>query len=101
MMPMLRHKGFPPIETWSSCYYHPTWKRRISVYVDDFNMSGPEQYLDIAWTQLPTHIEMEEPVPAGLCWGYTRSCTISIVDYGVVKKVLCGMHKYFISSAEL
>ena len=32
-------------------------------------MSGPENNLALAWSKLRTHIEMDDPVPAGLYLG--------------------------------
>ena len=41
----LRQCGFEPIVNWSSCYYQKKLKLLLSVYVDDFKMSGPKSNL--------------------------------------------------------
>lgn len=77
---VVRKIGVLPIQTWPSCYYHPTWKLILSVYVDDFKLSGPDTYMEVSWIHLQQHLEMEEPVPAGLYVGGKLSCVTSNVD---------------------
>lgn len=73
-----------PNETRPSCFYTPTWKLVLSVYVGDFKMNGPEKYMEVVWKPLQKHKEMEEPVPAGLYLGCKHSGSISKVDDGMV-----------------
>ncbi len=35
--------GFQPIPQWPSCYFHRELKLMLTVYVDDFKLSGPEK----------------------------------------------------------
>ena len=43
----LKKVGFEPIHesNWPSCYFHQDLKLKLSVYVDDFKMSGPTENL--------------------------------------------------------
>ena len=37
-------------EEWQSCYFHPTLKLYLVVYVDDFKLSGPKGNLSKGWS---------------------------------------------------
>ena len=37
----LRQQGFGPVTTWQSCYYHRKLRLFLTMYMDDFKMSGP------------------------------------------------------------
>ena len=41
----LLEAGFKPIEAWPSCFWHEKLKLMLSVYVDDFKLSGPKESL--------------------------------------------------------
>ena len=49
----LRDCGFNPIaaedKAWRSCYFSPTLKCYMIVYVDDFKIAGPEKNVKKAW----------------------------------------------------
>ena len=49
--------------------YHPTWQLRLTEYVDDFNMSDPVQYMEVAWKELHTHSDIEDTAGANLYLG--------------------------------
>ena len=53
----VRSCGFIPIsESWPSCYYHPKLKLMLTVYVDDFLMSGPKANLRPGWDMLRSDV---------------------------------------------
>jgi hypothetical protein len=42
----LRSMGFMPIPAWRSCFFHQELRLFLTVYVDDFKMSGPSTSMD-------------------------------------------------------
>ena len=53
--------GFKPVGSeWPSCYYHPTLKTFLVVYVDDFKMAGPLDSLPHAWKLLRQGLSIEK-----------------------------------------
>ena len=84
------------MESWPSCYFHKEWQLLLSVYVDDFKMSGLEKRMAKAWSKLRAHIKMADPVPASLY----RGCTQSYKTEKDVKKVIYDMKDYLISTVE-
>ena len=65
----LAEAGFKPIEAWPSYFWHDKSKLMLSVYVDDFKRSGPNQYLKQGWALIRNHIQMEDPTPMQLYLG--------------------------------
>ena len=61
--------GFKPIEAWPSCFWHDELKLMVSVYVDDFNLSGPKKNLKKGWDLIRKNIQMEDPTPLQLYLG--------------------------------
>jgi len=57
--------GFTQIEEWRSCYYHKKLKLFLTVYVDDFKMSGPRENVKAGWKLIRQGVKTEEPTPAG------------------------------------
>ena len=78
-------KGFIKCDPWRSCYFHPTHKLFLIIYVDDFKLSGPAGKLAEGWRLLkepsegcPKGIEMDDPTDVGRYLGcehhvYTKS----------------------------
>ena len=78
-------KGFIKCDPWRSCYFHPTHKLFLIIYVDDFKLSGPAGKLAEGWQLLkepsegcPKGIEMDDPTDVGRYLGcehhvYTKS----------------------------
>lgn len=93
--------GVEPVGTGPSCYAHPQWQLLLTVYVDEFKVSGPKKYMDLAWKALNKHIEMEAPTGASLYIVCKRKFTDSQSAYDLVKKVLYGMNAYLMSSVAL
>ena len=57
--------GFTPIEGWRSCYWHKGLGLFLTVYVDDFKMSGPKGNMKEGWRLIRKGIRTEDPSPAG------------------------------------
>ena len=65
----LLEAGFKPIEAWPSCFWHEKLKLMLSVYVDDFKLSGPKESLKKGWDLIRKNIQMEDPTPLQLYLG--------------------------------
>ena len=67
----VRSCGFIPVsESWPSCYYHPKLKLMLTIYVDDFLMSGPKIHLRAGWDMLRSNVgspglKIEDQKPVG------------------------------------
>ena len=48
-------------EEWQSCYFHPTLKLYLVVYVDDFKLSGPKDNLSAGWPLILEGLDIEPP----------------------------------------
>ena len=59
----LAEAGFKPIEAWPSCFWHEKFKLMVSVYIGDFKLSGPKQYLKQGEALSRKHIQMEDTTP--------------------------------------
>ena len=46
-------------EDWRSCFWHPELRLLLTVYVDDFKLSGPEESLKKGWELIQTYIDMD------------------------------------------
>ena len=53
------------MEEWPSCLWHPTHRLLLTVYVDDFKMSGPASTMREGWRLIREGIRTEDPTPAG------------------------------------
>ena len=58
----LQKQGFKPIPNWGSCYFHNKMKVFLTVYVDDFKMSGPPDACKCAWKRIRTDLQIEDPI---------------------------------------
>ena len=54
---------------WPSVYFHAELKLMLSIYVDDFKLSGPAENLAKGWALLKKVIDLDKPTPAGLYLG--------------------------------
>lgn len=88
--------GFETVESWPPCYFHKEWTLLLSVYVDDFKMSGPETSMAKAWSKSREHIEMDDPVPAGLYLG----CKHNYKTEKDVKNINYDMKHYLMTTVE-
>ena len=61
----LGEKGFSPVHGWPGCYSHSSLAVFLTVYVDDFKMSGREADVTKAWRLIKEVIQLEEPTPTG------------------------------------
>jgi hypothetical protein len=57
--------GFEPIEDWRSCYFHPSLRLFLVVYVDDFKMSGPQKTISKGWSLIRAGVKTEDPTVTG------------------------------------
>ena len=55
--------GFEKILSWECLYVHPIKQLFLSVYVDDFKMSGNKANIKDMWKSLGQKIDLEPPVP--------------------------------------
>ena len=60
---------------WPSVYFHHNLRLLLTVYVDDFKLSGPEGHLDAGWKLIAERIEIEPPTPFGLYLGVRQHMT--------------------------
>ena len=61
--------GFVEVADWRSCFWHPKWSVFLTVYVDDFKLSGPERALPSAWAAIRAGVKTGEPEAVGLYLG--------------------------------
>ena len=57
----LRLEGFVAILGWDGRYRHSGLRLLLSVYVDDFRLSGPAENLDKGWQRIQKRIGLEPP----------------------------------------
>lgn len=58
-----------PAESWPFCYFHKEWDMYLVLYVDDFLMSGPEENMEEAWTNIGNVFKIDDPGLIGLYLG--------------------------------
>ena len=92
----VKRAGFRPVhETWPSCYYHKDYKLFLVVYVDDFKLSGPKQYLKKGWELLRRSINIEPEQPLGLYLGCQHEkFTMKLLNGTVATAIRYNMEKY-------
>ena len=67
---LVKRKGFTAYgPEWPSVYFHAELQLMLSIYVDDFKLSGPKANLAKGWALLEEVIDLDEPGPAGLYLG--------------------------------
>lgn len=54
-------QGFRPLSGWPGCYTHTQLQILLTVYVDDFKMSGRSKDLPQAWAKVAAAINIEKP----------------------------------------
>ena len=57
----LEKAGFVPVPNWPSVFRHPRLQLMLSVYVDDFSMSGPKGNMKEGWRLIKESIDIGEP----------------------------------------
>ncbi|MDE0839722.1 MAG: hypothetical protein OSB41_11810, partial [Kiritimatiellae bacterium] len=57
----LQLAGFQPIPEWRSGYFHEDLKLFLTVYVDDFKLSGPKENLAAGWALIREKIDTDPP----------------------------------------
>jgi hypothetical protein len=50
---------------WKSCFWHPEHRLLLTVYVDDFKLSGPKDNLAKGWALIRKGIKTDKPKPSG------------------------------------
>ena len=65
--------GFKPIRDWKSCFWHPKFKLFLTVYVDDFKLTGPKSALSKGWDLIRQGLKIDDPAPLGLYLGCRHS----------------------------
>ena len=84
-------------EEWQSCYFHPTLKLYLVVYVDDFKLSGPKENLSKGWSLIRKGLDIEPPVPIGVYLGCSHEeGTMKIGD--IVARTMTYNMEDFLSS---
>ena len=95
----LRGVGFTPIESWPSVYWHDRLKLLLSVYVDDFKLSGPKRNLKEGWDLIRAEIDLEPPAPANLYLGCEHeACTWDSKDGHPIKAYAYRENQYLRSA---
>ena len=63
--------GWEPVKGWECLYVHRQEKLFLSVYVDDFKMSGVAENLAPVWENLRTKMDLDlaTPLSGGVCLG--------------------------------
>ena len=59
----LKKCGFINILDWDCCFMHPELQLVLSVYVDDFKLSGPANNLKKGWDLIRKHLALDPPTP--------------------------------------
>jgi hypothetical protein len=54
-----------PIPDWRSCFWHSGLSLFLTVYVDDFKMSGPSANMAEGWRLIRQHVRTEAPQAVG------------------------------------
>jgi hypothetical protein len=57
------------VPDWESVFYHPGLCLVLSIYVDDFKMSGPQATMRAGWALLRKHITLDDPEPSNIYLG--------------------------------
>ncbi len=66
-----------PLEGHQSTFFFPSSKLLLTVYVDDFVLSGPESAHDPFWAELSKHVKLEEISGLGRFLGrYHELCVV-------------------------
>jgi len=65
----LKEKGYVPIPSWRSCFWHPRLRLFLVVYVDDFKLAGPTANLKEGWELIRSSIKTDEPHSLGIFLG--------------------------------
>ena len=81
-------KGFQKIQCWRSCYFHPTLRLLLIIYVDDFKLSGPTGNLKEGWRliqepspEVPKGIEIDPPTKVGRYLGCEHRVSEKWIDW--------------------
>ena len=82
---MLRRKGWIEVPTWNSCFWQPSTKLFLTVYVDDLIMSGPEEAHAKAWQELREVIKLDPETPLDRYLGCHHRFDRSNKDYTIVE----------------
>ena len=83
--------GFTKIgtsEEWRSCYYHPSRKVYLMIYVDDFKMAGPKAEVANCWADLRKGIDMGENAPVTHFLGCKHEVTDGVASDGLPVRVM-------------
>jgi len=64
---VLKQAGFKEMIGWECLFYHSQYKVILSVYVDDFKMTGREAGMRKAWKSIrgPDRLVLDEPQDFG------------------------------------
>ena len=82
----LTGRGFQEIEDWKSCYWDPTLKVFLVLYVDDFKLVGPKKSMQEAWRKIRGTIRAGDPHPLGHFLGCTHE-SVSLIPPGGTEEV--------------
>ena len=90
-------------EDWRSCFWHAGLRLFLTVYVDDFKLSGPAEHLEKGWELIRKHIELDPPTPTGKFLGCDhKPGEAKLVESGAhVRTMEYDMQSFFESCVEL
>lgn len=95
---LLKSVGITPVPSWRSVFWHEKLKVLLTVYVDDFKMSGPKEAVKEAWGLIRSGIKTEDPHPLGLYLGCEHTFSEKGVDGKPVRVIEYRMEKFLVSA---
>ena len=58
------------------------------VYVDDFNMAGPTDNIEMGWKLIRQGLDLDDPTPVGKCLGCSPKESTCKLENGRVARVM-------------
>ena len=92
--------GFTPVSVWNCMYWHSKLKLSLSVYVDDFKMSGPIENMIKGWKLIRTLIKTDEPSPPGTCLGCSHVIKEVSINGNKVRRMIYDMEQFMVQCVE-
>ena len=80
--------GFSPIKSWGSCFFHPTLRLFLIIYVDDFKLAGPQENLAEGWRLIRKNIVIEDPGPVAHFLGCTHRVGVCRLSSGSLARTM-------------
>jgi hypothetical protein len=98
----LKAGGYTPVNNWPSCYFHKRLKLFLTVYVDDFKLSGPVENLASGWDLIRGKgIVLDPPTDLGHYLGCEHERkTVKLPDGKTANAVVYNMEDYLTSCVD-